>query len=240
MPFAPLAIDCFMNRPDIAAFSGYSAVPYQRGEARPFDITRQVLEALRYGQTTYPLRKRTEGAFYPQFAGAGGEYLVDGFQAIVVGQGNTPNLAYHDWLKRFHAAFQRLYVMRPFEMAEREREAWGVIENQVDVERYRASQPIIVRQQGKVVRARPYPDLVQWEDGTRERVSPARMPADFVTFMVGQPFEAVVHRDPTSYKILKVEYLKRLSVRAALTREESKRLWDSLPTSGSLPDTDWD
>jgi hypothetical protein len=240
MPFAPLAIDCYMNRPDIAAFSGYSVVPYQSGEARPFDVTRQVLEVLRYGQTTYPLRKRTEGAFYPHFASTGGEYLVAGFLAIVVGQGNTPNLAYRDWLKRFHATFQRLYLMRPFEMGEDDVEAWGVIENQVDVERYRASQPLIVRQQGKVVRARPHPDLVQWEDGTCEGVSPARMPAEFVIYAVGQPFEAVVHRDPTSYKILKVEYLKRLPSRVALTREESKRLWDSLPTSESLPDTDWD
>ena len=137
--------------------------------------------------------------------------------------------------------FQRLYVMRPFEMDATDLRRWDAILGQVNIERYRyEQQPLTVLQQGRVVRARPLPELVQWEDGTRERVSVKQMPDEFAGYRVGQWFEAVVHRQPITHKLVKVEYIKRLPPRQSRNPKEAKELWDSLPTSASLPDTDWD
>jgi hypothetical protein len=241
MPFAAAPADFYLSRPDILAFGGYQEVRYASGQPAGFTVTRRALDLLRFGQTEYRLRSPLEGVFKPATAGGeDGDFSVEGFQGFILGQGPTPNEAYEDWLKQFHVAFQRLYAMRPFEMDASEQRLWDMIESRIDVEQYRNSQSLVVKQEGKVVRARPYPEVIEWEDGTRERVALQRMPAEFAGYRAGQPFEAVIHRDPVSYKIRKVDYVKRLPTRRGRTEEESKRLWESVPTSGSLPDTDWD
>ena len=240
MPFAVMPADIVLIRSEVAPFGGYRGIAYRSGFAQTFDVTRRQLDVLRFGQAEYHLRRRAQGVFYPGDGSEPGEFSVEGFAGTVVGQGRTPDEAHGDWLKRFHVTFQQLYVMRPFEMSDAERQLWKVIESQVDVERYRLSEPLVVRQQGRIKRARPYPELVEWEDGTREKVSLKWMPGEFATYQAGQPFEAVVHRHPVSHKILKVEYVKRLPAEPRSNAEESRRLWDSLPTSQSLGDADWE
>ncbi len=240
MPLAAVPPDYHLNRPEVIAFGGYQTVKYRGGLLHPFDVTRRCVSAIRFGQTTYHLRQPSQGSFYPSQSAAEGEFAVEGFSHAIVGRGGSPDEAYQDWVKQFHSAFQRLYVMRPFEMDDGDRRLWGAMESLVEVDQYRAGQPLVVLQQGKVLQARPYPDVVLWEDGTKERIPLARMPGEFAGYKVGQPFEAVVHRDPVSHKIFKVEYVKRLPARAKNTAAESKQLWDSLPTSKSLPDSDWD
>lgn len=239
MPFVVPPPDFCLLRPEVAVFSRYQGVPYRDIATHAFGLTSRTMSILRFGQTTYRLRALAEGTFSPLVAGVGGEFLVDGFRRDIVGHGANPEEAYQEWLTQFHAAFQRLYVMRPFEMEEADRRLWAVIESQVDVEQYRASRPLIALQQGKVCRARPHPDKIEWEDGTKERIQLKRMPGEFATYKIGQPFEALVHRDPVSHKIIKVEYVRRLRTNSP-TNEESQRLWDSVSTSASLPNTDWD
>lgn len=240
MPFAVPPPDFHLMGSEVATFGRYRGIEYRGEVAHPFGITSRTLSVIRFGQTTYRLRAPARGAFSPSAVSPGGEFLVDGFQRSLVGRGSNPERAYQDWILRFHADFQRLYAMRPFEMEEEDRRLWAVIAGQIDVEQYRACQPLVVLQQGKVCRARPYPDKVEWEDGTTERVRLTRMPGEFATYKVGQPFEALVYRDPASHEILKVEYVRRLRGRAKKGEEESRRLWESLPTSASLPDTTWD
>jgi hypothetical protein len=240
VPFAATPADCHLARPEVVAFSAYQGMKYCEGPDNPFGVTRRVVSTLRLGQTVYTLRKPAEGTFYADFMDEGGEFMLEGFPHPFVGWGPRPEDAFQDWLKQFHAIFQRLYAMQPFEMDEVGRRLWGVIDDQVTVEAYRAKQPLIVRQQGKVKRGRKYPELILWEDGTRERVQIGRMPGEFASYKVGQPFEALVYRDPVSHKLLKMEYVKRLPSPARTDKEEAKRLWDSLPPSSSLPDTTWD
>lgn len=240
MPFAIAPVSIVMIRSDVCPFGGYQGVRRRFGFAQTFDVTRREIEVLRFGQIEYHLRRSTQGFFYPGIRPDTGEFSVKGFEWGILGCGRTPDEAYLDWLKQFHVTFQQLYVMRPFEFDDTERELWKVIESQVDVERYRLSQPLLVRQQGKVYRARPYPELVEWEDGTREKVSLEWMPGEFASYQPGQPFEAVVHRNPVSHKIIKVDYVKRLPTERKLTAQESRQLWDSLPTSKSLPAADWE
>lgn len=240
MPFAVPPPDYHLSRPQVATFSQYKGVQYREGASNRFGITSRTMSVIRFGQTAYRLRTPVEGAYYPPASSHSGEFIVDGFQRAIVGRGRSPEKAYQDWLIRFHADFQRLYMMRPFEMDDQDRSLWSVMEREVDVEQYRARQSLIVLQQGKVCRARPYPEKVQWEDGTTERICLERMPGEFATYKAGQPFEALVHRDSVSHTMIKVEYVRRVQNRASQRPEESRRLIESLPTSASLPDSDWD
>jgi hypothetical protein len=231
--------DPHLDRAQIAAFSGYQGIPYRLTDGYPFGVSSRTFDSLRFGHTAYPLRGPLQGVFSPATGKPEGEFAVYGFEGMVVGEGRTPNGAFEDWVKRFHVAFQRLFAMRPFEMAAEDKRLWGVMQDRVDVERYRADRPLIVRQQGTVVKGDAFPQMIRWEDGTKERVPLERMPPEFATYKCGQPFEAVVHRDPITNKIRKVDFVTRLSARKKRTPEESERLWDSLPTSGALPDGDW-
>ena len=239
MPFAAVPPDHLPTRPAVVAFSGYRGLPYGGGLSLSFDVTRRSLNAIHFGVTTYHLRQPTHGAFSPSPTDATGEFLVEGFSRSIVGTGTTPDEAYRDWKTKFHATFQRLYVSRPFEMEEADRRTWNTIENMIDIEQYRAAQPLIVRQVGTVSKARPYPLVIRWEDGTQERVHLERMPGEFATYKAGQPFEAMVHRNPVTHKLIRVEFVKRLPGES-LKRDESRNLWDSTPTSATLADTTWD
>lgn len=239
MPFAAVPPDHLPTRPAVVAFSGYRGMPYGSGLSLSFDVTRRSLDVIRFGVTTYRLRRSTHGAFAPSLTDPTGEFLVEGFSRSIVGTGGTPDDAFRDWKTKFHTTFQRLYVLRPFEMQEADRRTWGTIENMIDIEQYRAAQPLIVRQIGTVTKARPYPLVVTWEDGTREKVHLERMPGEFATYKAGQPFEALVHRDPVSHKLIRVDFVKRLPGES-LKKDASQALWDSTPTSATLADTTWD
>jgi V8-like Glu-specific endopeptidase len=204
------------------------------------DITRRSISIIRFGRTSYHLSEPAQGVFSPSVAGTtGGEFRVEGFPSEIVGRGCRSEDAYHDWVTQFHTTFQRLFVLRPFEMSDADSRLWDSLKDVINVDRYRASQPLVIRQIGKVSLARPYPLVITWEDGAKERVRLERMPAEFASFQAGQPFEAIVHRHSVTHKIIRVEYVKRLPDER-VEREESQDLWDSASTSASLPDTSWD
>jgi hypothetical protein len=159
------------------------------------DVTRRSLSIIRFGRTTYHLRQPAQGVFAPSPTGTvGGEFVVEGFDRAIIGSGSKPDDAYNDWVTKFHTTFQRLFVMRPFEMNDADGHVWGLIEGLIDVERYRASQPLVVRQVGKVSRARPYPQVITWEDGTRERVHLKRMPGENCCVLLRRPPEPTTGR----------------------------------------------
>jgi len=53
----------------------------------------------------------------------------------------------------------------------------------------------------------------------------------FATFRVGQPFEAVVSRHPTTFRIIRADAVRKLRARRA-SEEQSKALWDRVIGSG--------
>ena len=118
MPFAAVPPDHLPTRPAVVAFSGYRGMPYGGGLPLSFDVTRRSLSEVRFGVTTYHLRRPTHGAFFPSPTDTVGEFLVEGFSRSIVGTGNTPDDAFRDWKTKFHTTFQRLYVLRPGEPAE--------------------------------------------------------------------------------------------------------------------------
>ena len=197
------------------------------------------LSEIRIGETCYRLRESLRGEF------SSGEdftckFWVDGFSPQFIGKGTRAHDAYRDWRDQVHEAFQELYGKRPFEMNEEDQERWEVLENVIDVVGYRNETPVVVRQIGKVTRIRQ-PRRVEWIDGRTETVNLDHMPGEFASYKPGQPFEADVERDPLTWKMRKVCFVRRIGEVYPMAEGELKRFWQSLPTTSSLPasDRDW-
>ncbi len=85
---------------------------------------------------------------------------------------------------------------------------------------------MVLRQVGKVAKSRPGLTVVRWEDGTREKVDLLVFDEAFAHFRVGQPFEAVVTRNPVSFRIIRAAAVRKLP-NQDLSEEWSKATWDS-------------
>ncbi len=201
------------------------------------DAMRSILNDIEVAGVVYPLRQPCATDYIPVV----GEFLVEGFSPAFIGRGKTPNEARQNWALSVHAAFQELQYKRPFEMTVEEQRTWSVLASRIDVTVYRNQTPMIVRQFGKVRRARPYPDLIVWDDGTADKVSLAQVDApDFVTFKPGQPIEALVVRDPVNFQLRRIAHIQRRSSASRLPQDEEADLLASIGSAGTLPDAGWD
>jgi hypothetical protein len=193
------------------------------------------------GETTYRLRRPVQGVFVPGTK-SGWELWVEGFSPLFVGRGDHAERAFHDWRDQVHGAFQSLYGKRPFEMSQDERQAWDVLEGLIDVVGYRNETPVLVRQLGQITQARPWPREITWVDGSKEtNIDLALMPGELAGFKPGQWFEAIVERDPLTWRLRRVRHAQRVPSLVPLQGADLERYWSALPTTASLPDStdDW-
>ena len=227
-----------------------SAIPAEKGLAkRAFmddfagarDITRaSIVGELVFGKTVYPLRRAVEGRFRPASDDQRSTFYVDAFGSEFLGYGSNMDEAAHDWREQVHCRFQELVAKRPFEMSAAEKTTWQRLKTVIDVAVYRNTTPLTVRQIGKVAaRARPRPEFIEWEDGQKDRVRLERMPAEFAAYKPGQPFEAVVERDPVDFRLRKILYVRRISSSPRLSTNDIECLLQSFATTKSLPEADW-
>ncbi|MBN2291015.1 MAG: hypothetical protein JXM70_01240 [Pirellulales bacterium] len=192
------------------------------------------------GEAKYRLRSPVRGYFMRLHDGSW-EFLVDGFSPTFVGHGNRADEAYQDWRDFVHVKFQDLNGKRPFEMDEKEQRQWRVLENMIDIVGYRNETPVVVRQIGKVTKARPLPQGITWVDGRSEMVRFDVMPPEFASYKSGQYFEADVERDPLTDKLRRVRYIQKISSVRPMFEGQAQRFWDGLPTTADLPESshDW-
>ena len=220
----------------VAAFRDDRAIREDR-----FDVSRRYLpKELEVGDTIYPLRSQFVGTFLPGHIGRPGEFAVPQFLPYFVGKGRNSDEAFVDWRDQLHARFQKLYSKRPFELTEQEAEIWRTLESLIDVPTYRNTTHLMIRQIGKVVRCRPFPEQIEWEDGHKESVRLDQMPGEFATYKPGQPFEAIVARDPSDLRLVKVGHVRRISPLPRPSAAEVEALLREVPTTSSLPVADWD
>lgn len=201
------------------------------------DAIRSTISELCVAGMRYPLRAPSRASYIP----VAGEFLVEGFSPLFVGRGSSQEEARENWLLAVHAAFQELLHKRPFEMTVDDRWIWSVLSSRIDVAVYRNQTPIQVRQFGRISKARPYPQQIRWESGEREtiRIDQVASP-DFITFKAGQPFEAIVARDPVDFQLLRIVHIERRSTPSRLTPAEKQELLDVIGSSSSLPDAGWE
>ena len=201
------------------------------------DAIRSTFSELCVAGTRYPLRAPSSASYIP----VAGEFLVEGFSPLFVGRGASQDEARENWLLGVHATFQELLFRRPFEMTTDDRQKWSVLSARIDVVVYRNQTPIPVRQFGKISKARPYPQQIRWENDEREaiRIDQVASP-DFITFKAGQPFEAVVDRDPVDFHLLRIVHIERRSEPARLSANEEAELLASIGSATTLPAAGWE
>jgi hypothetical protein len=241
MPFAPVDSPALI-RSGAEIFSRFEANGEGSQALRTdyFDVLSVPIQKLEVGETVYPLRRATRGTFFPGSGGEPGEFWVEGFSPPFVGEGTTPDEAFSNWRNQVHVRFQELYVKRPFELDVAEAATWKVLTEQINVGVYANQTPFKVKQFGQVQRARPWPELIRWENGSGESVRLDQMPGEFASYKAGQCFEALAVRDPVNFRLLRVEFIKRTARPAALSQKDIDALWKAMPTTESLPDTEWD
>ncbi len=233
MPF--VAIDCPIPAPSSAYVTEVRNEWGQNIFAS--DAIHSSLSELRIAGVSYPLQKPVQSRYIP----VAGEFLVEGFSPQFIGRGATYNEAKRDWLISVHSACQDLMTKRPFEMSANDLQKWKVISSRIDVPTYRNQTPIQTHQFGRVRwDVRPYPSKIHWESGEIESISLDQVNCpDFVTYKPNQPVEAVVERDPLSFRLIRIVSIERRPEPSRLSKKDEAMLLDSIGSSSTLPKTDW-
>ena len=166
------------------------------------------------------------------------ECFTEEFGSAIIGYGMIGSEALQDWKDQFHFRFQELHQMLSFEMSHEQMQLWGKIESLVDLTVYRNEQPVVMTQIGRITKMRPRPTLIQWINGEREDVPPTQfIPPEFISYKIGQFFEAVVERDFQTGHIRRIVHTKLLPNFKIHDESESNVFLSSLPSSENLPTT---
>ncbi len=210
-----------------------------------FDVLQRPFDEIRVGDALYRPRSQMLATFFPRTRGVVGELSVAPCNLHILGIGKTLDEAQRNWNEQFHVKFQTLLAKRPWEMNSDEKEEWEQIELLVDVTAYRRDTPYRIRQIGAISQRRPtahepraLPNQIRWESGRIEDIQLDLAPPEFASLFAGRRFEAVVLRDSTTHRLLRIlDVVPLAQVPKAADRDA---LWDSVPTSKDLPQVDWE
>ena len=116
-------------------------------------------------------------------------------------------------------------------MTTEEKQTWSNLEQMIDVEKYRASQPLVYRQLGFVTQVSSTAFDVKWIDETDEKIPLQNAPPEFAGFNEGQWFEAGVERNRGNRELRKVLDVVPKPPVKPLSKRELKKFFKSLPTT---------
>ncbi len=199
------------------------------------------VESLDVGPIKYELRhpRKTHVAPSADHAWA---YSVDHFSPRFVGKGDSIAAAQHDFLNMVHAVFQTLVQLRPFQMDDAQKADWETLERTIDIKKYWASVPITLLEVGVVSAVTAEGREIVWLDGERkELVKIERTPPQFGALTKGQWFEALVERQPETYTLQKLNYVRPISPVREMSNDEFRKWVLSLPSSECVfkSESDW-
>lgn len=198
----------------------------------------EMLDKIRFEDTTYRCPNLVR--LHYQFDGQVWNCWAREIAGVCIGEGYTPKLARDDWYQRFHAEFQRLFAMRPFEMTSDDSRNWETILSVVDVVEYRQNKPLSVREIGCVRFPRtPYPSQMNWIDGRKEAFSLHQVPAELAGCKPGQWVDAIIEREPRTGKLLRVVHIQRISSPLPENPRSIRSAWEKMRMA-DLPETEWD
>ncbi len=167
---------------------------------------------------------------------------MDQFGPQFIGKGDSIAAARRDFLNQIHSAFQSLVRLRPFQMNETQRVDWQMLESLIDVDRYWDSVPVALLETGVVSSDTADGWEIVWLDGERRELIPSeRTLPEFAAFKQGQWFEAIVERQPRTYTLQKLRYVRPIEPIREMSEEEFRQWVDSLPSGEDVPKsgTDW-
>ena len=207
---------------------------------REFERSERVKE-LDAGSVCYQLRRPLKAHIAPS-GDHGWEYSIDHFALRFVGKGDSIAGAQRDFLNQVHSEFQSLVQMRPFQMDAMQENDWKIFEDLIDINQYWDSVPVTLLEIGVVFAVTADGREIVWLDGERkELVTIERTPPEFAAFREGQWFEALVERQPKTYQLRKLRYVRSIEPVREITDDEFRQWVESLPAGDDVPKsgTDW-
>jgi hypothetical protein len=235
----PLYVTDNPNTTTIVAVAQFSDATNPKLSNRPgaVDFRAAVIPQVIVGGVSYPLRRMFVGRYYRFLE----QLIVDGVSPLIVGRGTSESTAKEDFCLQIHCAIQDLLGKRPFELSNQDKQLLAIIDRFVDLTVLRNTQPIQVRQYGKVTRARPYPEEIEWENGTKDIVPVSVvLTPEYVTYKPGQPVEALVERDPMTFRLRRIVHIKKCKASRIRSNSEDQEFMLSIGSSGTAKaDPDW-
>lgn len=199
------------------------------------------VKGLDIGPVCYQLRNPLKAYIAPS-SDHEWEYSLNRFSPRFVGKGASIAGAQRDFLNTVHSSFQSLVQKRPFEMDDEQKADWEVLEALIDIDQYWDSVPVTLLEIGAVSAETSGGWEIVWLDGERtELVTIERTPPEFAAFGVGDWFEALVERQPKTYQLRKLRYVRTIDAIRELTADEFRQWVTRLPTGDDVPKsgTDW-
>lgn len=154
-----------------------------------------------------------------------------------VGFGDTEQAALKELKINIHADFQQLSKKRPFEMSEQNQTKWRELVNMIDLLDYKTTTPVVVREIGCVSYQKiSRPARIKWLSGKNYFIDPDKVPGELMSCGPSQWIEAVVKRDPLTYREIEIESITKISYRLP-TDAELEKFWEEMPEA-NLEDAD--
>lgn len=195
-----------------------------------FDATKQLIGNFVVGDIAYQLRQTLEASYEPPIANKQGRFLVPQLAKVVVGQGADLESAKYDWELKVDEKIQTLLAKQNFERTLEDTEDWEMLNRHFNLAELKYSTPADVRVYGYVEKIRGHVRQVRWIDGTITRFRRHQIPAQMVTFQIGQPFEAILKRDSRSWKVLSIAAVFRSHSLHEVSDAEAESILGNIPS----------
>ena len=226
----PLSVSDLTNTSTIVAVADFTVGNNAKSLNRPqtIDFRTAVIPQVEVGGVSYPLRKPFKGRYYRYLE----QLIVEGISPLMVGRGASENVAKEDFCIQIHSAIQDLLGKRPFELTNQDKQLFATIDRFVDVTVFRNTHPIQVRQFGRISKARPYPEEIEWENGTKDFVPLSLVVTpEYVSYKPGQPVEAVVERDPMTFRLRRIVHINKCKASRCWSTKEDAEFMNSIGSS---------
>ena len=235
----PFYVSDLPNTSTIVAVADFSVGNNPKLVNRPaaVDFRAAVIPQVIVGGVSYPLRRAFVGRYYRYLE----QLIVDGVSPLIVGRGASENEAKEDFCLQIHSTIQDLLGKRPFELSNRDKQLLTIIDRFVDVTVFRNTQSIQVRQYGKISKARPYPEEIEWENGTKDLVPVSLViTPEYVNYKPGQPVEAVVERDPMTFRLRRIVHISKCKATRSWSNHDEIEFMASIGSSSTAKaDPNW-
>lgn len=203
------------------------------------DPTRFEFARFKIGDIRYRSLQPLKANYNPPAFDRSGRVTVQGLSPEIIGRGSSLKEAKRDWQLNLDAEVQRLFGTQEFELTTEDKTLLRKLNQFFDLNELRYSTPIAVRSYGRLLGVRGHKYRVRWVDGTKSTLSRKQIPASMVPFQAGQPFEAVVSRDPRTWNILRIESAFRANGLPAVSEEEAVELFSATKDT-SVRTLGWD
>ncbi|MCF7961027.1 MAG: hypothetical protein K9M08_09805 [Pirellula sp.] len=235
----PLSVSDLTNTSTIIVVADFTVGTKARSLRSPqsIDFRSSVIRQVEVGGVLYPLRKPFTGRYHRYLE----QLIVEGVSPQIVGRGESENMAKEDFCLQIHSAIQDLLAKRPFEFTDRDKQLFATIDRFVDVTVFRNTHPIQVRQFGKISKVRPFPEEIEWENGTRDLVPVSLVVTpEYVNYKLGQPIEAIVQRDPMTFRLRRIIHINKCKASRCWSTNEEAEFMDSIGSSNTArTDPNW-